>query len=78
MKIIMISLDSLRAKRLSSYGYTKPTSPYIDKIASEGVLFEKGLCFRYPNRGSTYLDFHWKDRTSQWSRITWIGVNNSL
>ncbi|WP_077623351.1 sulfatase family protein [Sediminibacillus massiliensis] len=40
MKIIMISLDSLRADRLGSYGYAKPTSPYIDKIASEGALFE--------------------------------------
>lgn len=48
MKIIMISLDSLRAKRLSSYGYTKPTSPYIDKIASEGVLFEKAFASDIP------------------------------
>ncbi|MDC3415922.1 sulfatase-like hydrolase/transferase [Aquibacillus salsiterrae] len=40
MKIIMISLDSLRANRLGCYGYHKPTSPYLDKIAEEGVLFE--------------------------------------
>ncbi|MGY4691030.1 sulfatase [Salibacterium sp. K-3] len=48
MKIIMISIDSLRAKRLGSYGYTKPTSPYIDKIASEGVLFEKAFATDIP------------------------------
>ncbi|UOQ45801.1 sulfatase-like hydrolase/transferase [Halobacillus salinarum] len=40
MKIIMMSLDSLRADRLGCYGYHKPTSPHIDKIASEGALFE--------------------------------------
>lgn len=44
----MISLDSLRADRLSSYGYAKPTSPHIDKIASEGVLFEKAFASDIP------------------------------
>jgi len=48
MKIIMISLDSLRAKRLGSYGYHKPTSPYIDKIATEGVLFENAFASDIP------------------------------
>ncbi|MBY0144365.1 sulfatase-like hydrolase/transferase [Neobacillus niacini] len=48
MKIIMISLDSLRANRLGCYGYNKPTSPYIDKIASEGVLFENAFASDIP------------------------------
>lgn len=48
MKIIMISLDSLRANRLGSYGYTKPTSPYMDKIASEGALFENAFASDIP------------------------------
>src|SRR3954447_8450907 len=44
----MISLDSLRANRLGCYGYNKPTSPYIDKIASEGVLFENAYASDIP------------------------------
>ncbi len=44
----MISLDSLRANRLGCYGYNKPTSPYLDKIASEGVLFENGFASDIP------------------------------
>ncbi|PWU66872.1 sulfatase [Gracilibacillus dipsosauri] len=48
MKIIMISLDSLRANRLGCYGYSKPTSPYLDQIASEGVLFEKAFASDIP------------------------------
>ncbi|GAB2572576.1 sulfatase family protein [Gracilibacillus alcaliphilus] len=52
MKIIMLSLDSLRADRLSSYGYHKPTSPYIDKIAAEGTLFEQAFASDIPTEAA--------------------------
>lgn len=48
MKIIMISLDTLRASRLSGYGYGKPTSPYLDAIAKQGVLFERAFAGDIP------------------------------
>ncbi|MEK3914577.1 sulfatase [Paenibacillus sp. FSL H7-0331] len=48
MKIIMISLDTLRADRLGCYGYGKPTSPHIDRIASEGVLMERAYAADIP------------------------------
>ncbi|NHN33703.1 sulfatase family protein [Paenibacillus agricola] len=48
MKVIMISLDTLRADRLGCYGYGKPTSPYIDRIASEGVLMERAYAADIP------------------------------
>lgn len=48
MKIILISLDTLRASRLSGYGYSKPTSPYLDQIAEQGVLFERAYAADIP------------------------------
>lgn len=48
MKVIMISLDTMRADRLGCYGYTLPTSPYIDRIAAEGVLFENAFAADIP------------------------------
>jgi arylsulfatase len=48
MNIILISLDTLRASRLGSYGYGKPTSPYLDQIAKEGVLFERAYAADIP------------------------------
>ena len=38
--LLLISIDSLRADHLSAYGYERPTSPNIDRLAREGVLFE--------------------------------------
>lgn len=37
--ILLITVDTLRADHLSSYGYYLKTSPEIDKLAEEGVRF---------------------------------------
>lgn len=37
--IILISVDTLRADRLSSYGYHGEATPHIDEIAKGGTLF---------------------------------------
>ncbi|QHT61553.1 sulfatase-like hydrolase/transferase [Paenibacillus lycopersici] len=39
--LILFGIDSLRRDHMSGYGYSKLTTPYIDKLASEGVLFEQ-------------------------------------
>jgi arylsulfatase A-like enzyme len=38
--VILIILDAGRAREFSCYGYPRNTTPEIDRIASEGVLFE--------------------------------------
>jgi arylsulfatase A-like enzyme len=38
--VILISIDTLRADHLSAYGHFRPTSPHIDRMAADGVLFE--------------------------------------
>jgi arylsulfatase A-like enzyme len=39
--IVLIVIDTLRADHLGTYGYTRDTSPFIDSLASSGVLFER-------------------------------------
>ena len=38
--VILITIDTLRADRLSCYGYTKAKTLAIDSLATDGVLFE--------------------------------------
>jgi arylsulfatase A-like enzyme len=38
--LLLISIDTLRADHLKCYGYDKDTSPCLDQLAKEGVLFE--------------------------------------
>ena len=38
--IILIVLDTVRADHLSCYGYHRKTTPFLDKLAAESVLYE--------------------------------------
>jgi len=38
--VILIAVDTLRADRLSCYGYDQPTTPHLDALAADGVRFE--------------------------------------
>jgi arylsulfatase len=40
LNVIYLLIDTLRADRLSVYGYERETSPIIDDIAKHGILFE--------------------------------------
>jgi arylsulfatase A-like enzyme/SAM-dependent methyltransferase len=57
--VVLISIDTLRADRLSVYGYGRPTSPNLERFAAEGVLFERF----YYNGGGT-LPSHMSMMTS--------------
>ena len=37
--VVLISIDTLRADHLGSYGYERATSPALDRIAESGALF---------------------------------------
>jgi len=37
--VVILTIDTLRADRLSSYGYRRPTTPNIDRLLASGVRF---------------------------------------
>lgn len=39
--LVVIVVDSLRADHLGCYGYDKATTPFIDSLATDGLLFER-------------------------------------
>lgn len=38
--VVLISIDALRADHVGAYGYERDTTPALDALAKEGVLFE--------------------------------------
>ncbi len=59
--IFLIVIDALRADHLGAYGYSRPTSPNIDRIAREGVVFENALSaasWTRPAMGSLFTSLH--------------------
>lgn len=41
--VVFIILDAGRAQQFSPYGYRRPTTPEIDRLAREGVVFENAF-----------------------------------
>lgn len=50
--VILLTLDALRPDHLGCYGYSKNTSPNIDKLAREGVMFTQAIAQSSWTRGS--------------------------
>ena len=43
LNVLLITIDALRADHLGVYGYPRPTSPNIDRLARQGVLFQRAV-----------------------------------
>jgi arylsulfatase A-like enzyme len=54
--VLLLTIDTLRADRLNSYGYTRhTTSPHLDALLADGVLFEQAKAPRaatWPSLGT--------------------------
>jgi len=41
--VILISIDALRADHLGPYGYDRPTTPFLDRLAARATVFENAF-----------------------------------
>jgi arylsulfatase A-like enzyme len=41
--VIVVSIDTLRADRVGTYGYERDTTPFLDRFAEESIVFERAL-----------------------------------
>lgn len=53
--VLLVTFDTTRADRIGAYGYPEPTTPNVDRLASEGVLFTRSFATNpvtLPSHGS--------------------------
>lgn len=41
--LVLVTIDTLRADHLGSYGYPRPVSPFLDSVAARGVRFDRAI-----------------------------------
>ncbi len=69
LNIVLVAIDTLRADRVGSYGYQRNTTPHIDALAKQAVVFENGWAHAPSTRYSMPAMV-----TGRWpSAITWEG-----
>jgi arylsulfatase A-like enzyme len=42
LKILLVTIDTLRADHVGAYGYARPTTPNLDRLAAESTVFVNG------------------------------------
>ena len=55
--VLLIVMDTTRVDRLSSYGYERATTPQLDRLASEGLLFTRAYSaspWTFPSHASLF------------------------
>jgi arylsulfatase A-like enzyme len=65
--IVLVVIDTLRRDHLGAYGYHKPTSPVLDRLARDGLLFQKAYSQAPQTYNSTASLF-----TGQLVPLRWI------
>jgi arylsulfatase A-like enzyme len=61
VNVLVIVLDTVRADRLSAYGYDRPVSPNLDALAREGVRFDhffSSSSWTLPAHASLFTGLH--------------------
>lgn len=52
-RVFFITVDTLRADHMSLYGYPRPTTPNLQKLAATGVTFDRAIT-QWPKTGSSF------------------------
>lgn len=52
MNIVLVVVDTLRADHLGCYGYERATTPHVDRLAEEGILFTSAYPSDVPTQPS--------------------------
>jgi arylsulfatase A-like enzyme len=79
--VLIIVVDTLRADHLSSYGYPRPTTPEMDRLASAGVLFENAVApcsWSLPSHVSLVTGrYMYEHGVENVQPMPWLGWRNS-
>lgn len=52
LNVLLVTIDTLRADHMGTYGYRRPTSPRMDALGRRGVVFDQAYTYWPKTRGS--------------------------
>jgi len=69
--VLLITIDTLRADHLGTYGYPRATSPEIDALAAQSVVFERAIA-----ASASTVPSHASMMTGRYPREHSVGYSN--
>jgi arylsulfatase A-like enzyme len=76
LNVVVIVIDSLRADHVGAYGYQRPTTPQIDRLAREGTVFENAWAHSPSTHQSmpALISGRWPSAIKWDTSISWPGI----
>jgi arylsulfatase A-like enzyme len=68
--VVFVILDAARADRFGAYGYGKPTTPEADRLAAEGIVFERHVTQAVQTSGS--MSAVWSSQYPDAGQSEWL------
>ncbi|HWP44004.1 MAG TPA: sulfatase [Blastocatellia bacterium] len=71
--VVLIVIDTLRSDHLTIHGYGRPTSPNLDRIARQGVIFENAYAassWTLPSHVSLFTGRYANEHKAEWNNST--------
>ena len=68
--VLLLILDTVRASELGMYGYPRPTSPEIDRLATRGVAFNRAVApapWTLASHASIFTGHDARDLSADWA-----------
>ncbi len=69
--VLLLVLDTVRARELSLYGFPRPTTPELERIARDGVTFRRAIAtapWTLPSHASMFTGHAPQDLSVSWRR----------
>jgi arylsulfatase A-like enzyme len=69
--VLLLILDTVRAKSLGLYGYSKPTTPMLEAFARDGVRFDRAIApapWTLPSHATIFTGRQPHELTADWRR----------
>lgn len=69
--VLLLILDTVRASQLSAYGYGRPTTPALERLAREGLQFDRAIStapWTLPSHASMFTGRYPGELDVGWSR----------
>ena len=69
--VLLIILDTVRSKSVSVYGYTRPTTPNLERMAERGIVFDRAVAsapWTLPTHATVFTGRHQHELSVNWTK----------
>jgi hypothetical protein len=68
--VVLVVLDQVRARNMSLYGYARPTTPFLERLAEESTIFDQAISaapWTLPSHAAMFTGHYPLEMSTDWT-----------